>query len=153
MRKKFPIKASSAIDFSMPGTPLVPTAPPRNSRSGFVCLKEMAGELLQLLLKFTGRRDDGPRHHDGVTTASGTEPVKAGIGVCVADHDIRRIDGKLLRQYLRHNGLGAVSPERRIELRKILPDESIRSETPSGTLVSAKPGLDSGLSDHHSVGL
>src|ERR1700735_4487627 len=84
----------------------------------FVCLKEMAGELLQLLLKLTGRRDDGSRHHDGVTTASGTEPVKAGIGVCVADHDVRRIDGKLLRQYLRHNGFGAVSPERRIELRK-----------------------------------
>src|SRR5271155_693318 len=36
---------------------------------------------------------------------------------------------------------------------KILPDESIRSEMPSGTLVSAKPGLDNGLSDHHSVGL
>ena len=84
----------------------------------FVCLKQMTGELLQLLLKLAGRRDDGSCHHDGVTTASGTEPVKAGIGVCVADHDVRRIDGKLLRQYLRHNGFGAVSPERRIELRK-----------------------------------
>ena len=96
MRKKFPIKASSAIDFSMPGTPLVPTGASTEFQIRFVCLKEMAGELLQLL-KLTGRRDDGSRHHDGVTTASGTEPVKAGIGVCVTDHDVRRIDGKLLR--------------------------------------------------------
>ena len=84
----------------------------------FVCLKKVTSEFLEFLLKFTPCRNDGARHHNGVTTAAWTNPLKPESEFCVADHDIRRIDGKLLRQDLRHNSFGAVSPERRIELRE-----------------------------------
>jgi hypothetical protein len=45
----------------------------------FVCLKKVTSEFLEFLLKFTRCRNDGARHHNGVTTAAWTESVKAGI--------------------------------------------------------------------------
>src|ERR1700761_1029897 len=61
----------------------------------FICLEKVTSELLELLLKFTRCRNYGPRHHNSVTAAAWTKSIKARIGVSVADHDVRRINGKL----------------------------------------------------------
>ena len=53
-----------------------------------VCLKHVAGKLLQLLLELARRCHDSSCHHNSVTTAAGTESVEAGVGIRVADHDV-----------------------------------------------------------------
>src|SRR5262249_3870356 len=54
----------------------------------YICLKHVAGKLLQLLLELPRRCHDSSCHHNGVATAARTKPIEAGVGIRVADHDV-----------------------------------------------------------------